>query len=777
MDTRYEHAQHEQKLYDLWEKDQLFNPDHVRTHQNWHSNKKTANAKTASNSSHFSIIMPPPNANDPLHVGHAMFVALEDILIRYHRMLGDDTLWVPGTDHAGIETQFVFEKKLKKDGKSRFNFDRETLYKMIWEYVQENSDIAVNQLKKLGASADWSRFKFMLDDDVVQVALETFQKLYDQDLVYRDQRLVNFCPKCGTAFSELEVKHVERTTSLYYMKYGPFTIATVRPETKFRDTALAVNPTDKRYQEWLGKTLDIPGLLGPIQMTVIADDEVDPEFGTGIMKVTPAHDPHDFELGKKYNLPVTPIIDFNGRMDFSWFLEKDDVEDKYRQRAEKYHGKKVAEARQLMVEDLKEDGLLVKVDENYTHSVGVCYRSGDVIEPLPMPQFFVKVKPLVKPVLAALKKGEVKVHGSGHDKILKHWLENLKDWNISRQIVWGIRLPVWYDLSKNPDLHVTFLNGKGELEKGSIASLLPTHDLSEIQRGLQTLRAPVTAEFVISVESPGADFIQETDTFDTWFSSAQWPYSTLRSLSQRTPATDDFERFYPTSVMETGYDILPFWVMRMLMMGVFREGAVPFTDVYLHGLVRDQKGQKMSKSKGNVINPLDIIEKFGADALRMALVIRSSPGLDKSVGDGDFKAMRNFTNKIWNAARFVMEHLPTTVEGDTTAADAEFTTHLNQVQAAVTQQLNDLKIGLAAETLYNEFWHWYCDQAIEQAKNGQLSPALLRQGLKTFLKLMHPFVPFVTEAVWQELSLTKEWQLAEDENKLLIVSRWPISHD
>lgn len=769
MDTRYEHAQHEQKLYDLWEKDQVFNPDQVRKHQNWQSNQKTAN--------HFSIIMPPPNANDPLHVGHAMFVALEDILIRYHRMLGDDTLWVPGTDHAGIETQFVFEKKLKKDGKSRFNFDRETLYHMIWDYVQENSDIAVNQLKKLGASADWSRFKFMLDEDVVTIALETFQKLYEDHLVYRDQRLVNFCPKCGTAFSELEVKHVDRTDPLYYMKYGPFTIATVRPETKFRDTALAVNPADPRYKDWLGKTLDIPGLLGPIQMTVIADDEVDPEFGTGIMKVTPAHDPHDFELGKKYNLPVTPIIDFNGRMDFSWFLEKDDIEDKYRHRAEKYHGKKVAEARHLMVEDLKEDGLLVKVDEKYEHSVGVCYRCGTVIEPLPMPQFFVKVKPLVTPVLAALKKRDVTVYGSGHDKILKHWLENLKDWNISRQIVWGIRLPVWYDLAQNPDLHVTFLNGKGELEKGRLAEVLTTHELSEIQRGLQTLRAPVTAQFTISLESPGPNFIQETDTFDTWFSSAQWPYSTLRSLSHRPQATNDFNRFYPTSVMETGYDILPFWVMRMLMMGLFREGQVPFTEVYLHGLVRDQKGQKMSKSKGNVINPLDIIEKYGADALRMALVIRSSPGLDKSVGEGDFKAMRNFTNKIWNAARFVTEHLANTSEINTTEADTAFTTRLNQITGDVTQQLNDLKIGLAAETLYNEFWHWYCDQAIEQAKNGQLSPTLLRQGLKTFLKLLHPFVPFVTEAVWQELALAEEWQLAEDEHKLLIVSRWPIRHD
>lgn len=749
MDSRYDHLQHEDGIYQLWSDANAFAP--------------TATKKPGSQG--FSIMMPPPNANNPLHVGHVMFVALEDIMVRYHRMMGDDTLWLPGTDHAGIETQFLFEKKLKKDGQSRFQFDRQTLYQMIWDYVQANSDIAVNQLKKLGASADWSRFRFMLDPRLVATTLDTFQKLYDQKLVYRDLKLVNYCTKCGTSFSELEVDHVEKQEPLHYLKYGPFTIATVRVETLFRDQALAVNPTDQRYQKYLGQTLEIPSLLGSLQMTVIADPEVDPEFGTGIMKVTPAHDPHDFELGQHHDLPITPIIDFNGRMDFSWYLnDPAHTNPDYRARAEKYHGKKIAEARKLMIEDLQTDGLLVKTDDHYTHNVGVCYRCGTTIEPLPLPQFFVKVAPLVKPVLAALKKGDVTIHGAGHDKILQHWLKQLKDWNISRQIVWGIQIPVWYEVDSNPELHITFLDAAKTLKTGSLATLLKEHALSEIKAGLQQLRAPVGAAFVVSPTPPANNYLQETDTFDTWFSSGQWPFTTLQSTEP-----GDFERFYPTAVMETGYDILPFWVMRMLLLGLFATGQVPFHDVYLHGLVRDQKGQKMSKSKGNVINPLEVIEKYGADAVRLALVIRSSPGLDKSVGEPDFKAMRNFTNKMWNAARFVIGNLSdaATEPGSSDAAFLETTTAL---AAQVSQQLNDFKLGLAAETLFNEFWHRFCDLDIERAKKGDLSYQALLQGLVIYLQLLHPFVPFVTEAIWQELQLAG---LIPDQPKLLVASSWP----
>jgi len=753
MDKTYAHLDHEAQIAELWKQQDAFNPDTVKAFKTQHSLYQSKET--------FCIVMPPPNANDPLHIGHAMFVALQDIMIRFNRMLGNDTLWAPGTDHAGIETQFVFEKKLKKNNQSRFQFDRETLYNMIWNYVQENSDIARTQLVRMGASADWSRFTFMLDPKVVEIVLQTFVELHHKGLIYRDYKLVNYCVKCGTAFSELEVKHVEQKDPLYYMKYGPFTIATVRPETKFRDTALAVHPDDPRYMAWLDKTVEIAGLLGPITMRVVADEDVDPEFGTGMMKVTPAHDPHDFELGKKYHLPVTPLITLEGRMDFNWFFEyakTHAVEPKYLERAQTYHHKKVAEARRLIAEDLAKEDLLVKVDEQYTHSVGTCYRCGTVIEPLPLPQFFVSVKPLTRKALTALDHGDVKVIGAGHDKILKHWLENLKDWNISRQIVWGIRIPVWYSIDDNPGLEVHFTH-QGQRVSGKLNELLTTYRLEQIISTLQELRPPMDAKFIISLTSPGENYIQETDTFDTWFSSAQWPYTILQAHHGA-----DFERFYPTQVMETGYDILPFWVMRMMMMGLFKTGKVPFSTVYLHGLVRDQTGQKMSKSKGNAINPLTVIEQYGTDALRMALVIRSTPGLDKSVGDPDFKAMRNFTNKMWNAARFIKESLDLTEQPTAQLEhDAEFTQHLESLTHQITQQLTDYKLGLAAETLYNEFWHWFCDLCIEHAKEKKLSAQLLQAGLVTFIHLLHPFMPYVTEAIWHELG----------NEQLLTFSEWP----
>jgi valyl-tRNA synthetase len=569
----------------------------------------------------------------------------------------------------------------------------------------------------------------------------------------------------------------------------------VRPETKFRDTALAVNPNDLRYKEEIGKTYEIMGLLGPISMKVIADEEVNPEFGTGMMKVTPAHDFHDFDLGKKHNLPITPIIDYKGKMDFSWYLNQekfDSLPEKYKQRAKMYHGLHVSKARLLMIEHLKEDGLIVKIDENYEHTVSVCYRCGTVLEPLPLPQFFLRVQQLTEKALVALEKSEVKIHGAGHDKILKHWLETLKDWNISRQIVWGIRLPVWYDTTKYPQIHVTFLDEQKTLQSGTIEELLTNYSLTSIQAGLQSLSAPIHTKFVVSEKSPGETFIQETDTFDTWFSSGQWPYATLLSqinskfeirnskVSDENP-NSDFNRFYPTQVMETAYDILPFWVMRMLMLGIHMTGKAPFQQVYFHGLVRDEKGQKMSKSKGNVINPLDIIDKYGADSLRMALVMSTSAGLDSNTGEGKIRGMRNFTNKIWNAARFIIlnqtneqsppshaelghsaelirslsasqhKEIPKQVRDDKMKDEAYFK-KLHEVSATITKQLEDLKVGLAAETLYNEFWHWFCDEAIEQAKKGEVSMSALTAGLKTFLKLLHPFVPFITEEIWSLLS-------------------------
>jgi valyl-tRNA synthetase len=484
-------------------------------------------------------------------------------------------------------------------------------------------------------------------------------------------------------------------------------------------------------------------------MEIIGDEFVDPEFGTGVVKLTPAHDSADFAVAKKLGLLMNPAIDLNGKIVAS---------------GGKYAGLKVKTAREQVVADLQAKGLIEKIDESYKNRVATCYRCHHTIEPLLLPQFFVKVKPLVEPILKALKDKKIRVHGAGYDKILKHWLENLYDWNISRQIVWGIRMPVWYSVEKNPDLMITFLTKDGEKITGTSAELLVNHSLETVNQGLQELRAPLTANYVVSIDSPGEGFIQETDTLDTWFSSAQWPFTTLKSLNQA-----DFERWYPTQVMETAYDILVFWVMRMLFMGQYATGQLPFTDIYLHGLIRDAKGQKMSKSKGNVVNPMELTEKYGADALRMALVIRSAPGLDKTVGEQDFKAMRNLTNKLWNASRFVLEHLDTTQAGDD-PTNTKFSNRLAKTSQLITKNLTNFQIGLAAESAYNEFWHWYCDEAIELGKSNKLGGQQLIAGLQTFLKLLHPFIPFVTEAVWQ--TLMKKRLVKEP---LLITAGWPAN--
>lgn len=749
LDTNYQAKEHESQIYKLWLDHDCFNPD---SEINQELRKKSKKAKES-----FSIIMPPPNANDPLHVGHAMFVTLEDIMIRFARMQGKDTVWIPGTDHAGIETQFIFEKKLKKEGKSRFNFDRETLFKMIWDYVGENSATAVDQIKKLGASADWGRYKFTLDRDIVKTVLETFTKMNEDGLVYRTNRLVNFCPKCGTAFSNLEVDHKEQETSLYYIQYGPFVLATTRPETKFGDTALAVHPEDERYQKYIGQEIEVEGLNGNFKLKVIADDFVDKEFGTGVVKITPYHDFNDFAAWQRHKdeLPEPiQIVDFEGRLTAA---------------AGKYSGLKVVVAREQVVKDLEAKGLLVKVDKNYHNNLSVCYRCSNPIEPLPLPQFYIKVKKLTEAVIEKIDQGEVKVHGAGHDKILRHWLETLEDWNISRQIVWGIRLPIWYKIEENLNAQLTFIDKDKQRVSGKLADLLKEHSIQEISTGLQSFNASIEAKYLVSQENPGPDYIQETDTFDTWFSSSQWPFVTLMNNKP-----GDFERFYPTQVMETAYDILMFWVMRMLMMGVYKTGKTPFKNVYLHGLIRDAKGQKMSKSKGNVVNPMEISEKYGTDALRMALIIRSSAGLDKSVSEGDFKATRNLSNKLWNASRFILlskeENKDKKVES--CSGDQAFEEKLQSIVEEVSKNLNSFQIGVAADTLYNEFWHWFCDRCIEESKKGLINQDLMFKGLLAFLKLLHPFIPFVTEAIWQELSLQN---LTPKEEKILASSPWPSS--
>lgn len=749
MDPRYDHTQHENKIYQLWLDQDCFAPT------------------TDPDAQPYTIIMPPPNANDSLHVGHAMFVSLEDTIIRFERMRGKAALWLPGTDHAGIETQFVFEKKLSKEGKSRFDYDRESLFKLIWDYVAQNSDIAVDQIKRLGASADWSRFKFTLDPNIVNTVLETFTKLHNDGLVYRDVRLVSYCTKCGTAFSELEVVHQDQVTNLYYVRYpladNPkefVTLATTRPEPIFVDTHLAVHPDNPKTKHLIGRQVLNPLTQAP--MTIIADEFVDPEFGTGIVKLTPAHDAADFEVAKRHGLPIIPAITTQGRI----------VAD-----APVLSGLKVDAARSQAVELLEQAGLIDKIDTKYHNRVGTCYRCGRVLEPLPLPQFFIKVEPLTRPIIDKLDAGKFKVIGSGHDKILRHWLENLKDWNISRQIVWGIRLPVWYQIGDqktktNHLIQVTFLDKDKQLIRGALGQLLTKYKLSDIKSGLQSLDAPVDATFVISPDSPGEDYLRETDTFDTWFSSAQWPFVTLINNKE-----DDFQRFYPTQLMNTGYDILPFWVMRMLMVGYYRTGKLPFSTVYLHGLVRDDKGQKMSKSKGNVTNPLVVVEKYGADALRLALMIRSSAGLDKSVGDSDFKAARNLTNKIWNATRFVL--MSASQSPDSETDDSNHLKQLDTIVAEATRLMTKHKLGMAADVITNHFWHWYCDEQIEAFKQNKISSQALIQGLLTFLKLMHPFVPYVTEAAYQQLR--QEPTLGSTpllDSPTLIKSAWPaVKHD
>jgi len=690
MDKRYESKKFEEKIYKKWEKSGGFE------------------AKIDREKKPFTILMPPPNANDPLHVGHAMFVTVEDILIRFKRMQGYNCLWLPGADHAGIETQFVFEKKLNKKGKSRFDFKREKLYQMIWDYVQENKNTAINQIKRLGASADWSRFVFTLDEKIIKTVKKTFKKLHDDDLVYRDLKLVNYCTKCGTAFSNLEVKHKEKTTPFYYLRYGPFVLATTRPETKFGDTAVAVHPEDKRYKKYIGKKIEVEGLIGKFKIKVIADKAVDPKFGTGVVKITPAHDFNDFEIGKRHNLEVKQVIGLDGRLN---------------ELTGPYKGLTVNQAREKVVEDLRKKDLIEKIDENYVHSVGTCYRCGRVIEPLPLPQFFIKMKPLAKKVLEALDQGKVKVIGAGHDKILRHWLKNIEDWNISRQIVWGIRMPIWYLVSA----------------RSKLKPLLET-------------------KYVISDKKPkkspkGMEWVQETDTFDTWFSSGQWPIAALTA--------SDFEYFYPTQVMETGYDILFFWVARMLMLGLYLTGEVPFKTVYLHGLVRDEKGQKMSKSKGNVIDPLEMVGKYGADALRMALVMGTTPGKDKAVGEKSIRGMRNLGNKIWNAARWYVKSMPE--GGGKIKQEKNVKKDLEDHIRETTERLEKLKIGQTAEWVYHWFWHTFCDGYIEVSKKGFISKKLMTEVLKINLKLLHPFVPFVTEAVWEEMEFPG----------LLMMEKWP----
>lgn len=707
MEPKYDHTKVESRIYEMWEKGRYFTP------------------KIDKKKKPFTIILPLPNANDPMHMGHALFT-VEDIMVRYHRMKGDPTLWLPGGDHAGIETQFVFEKHLAKEGKSRFDYDRDTLYQMIWDFANKNIDLNKNQMKQLGFSLDWTRYHYSLEPEIVERVIQTFIMLHKDGLVYRGKRIVNFCPKCGTAFSDLEVDKVEQTDPLYYVKYkktggpGYISVATTRPEPIFVDTHLAINPNDRKHANLIGTKV-----LNPVtnkEMDIIADEFVDPKFGTGIVKLTPAHDFADFEVAQKHHLPIIDAITKEGRL----------VET-----AGKYAGMKVKEAREQVVKDLQQKGLIEKIDENYKHVVGVCYRSKTLIEPLTIEQWFVKTKPLAEAAIKAVKEGKTKIiPGKRFKKLYFDWMNNIRDWNISRQIVWGARIPAWY------------CQGCDEI------------NIFETQ-----------PEKCARCQSK--NLIQETDTFDTWFLSGQWPVNTLKSKP------GDFDYFYPTSVLDTLWDILFFWVARMMMLGIYLTGKVPFGTVHIHARVVDQKGQKMSKSKGNVINPIDMVDKYGADALRMALTIGVAPASDIVVSDDKVRAMRNFSNKLWNIARFILLNLENKEISwfepkmkSLTIEDKEIIKSLNRLISRSTKNIESYKFGITAEEIYQFVWHEFADKYIESSKERIKSDdsvvlSVLLHVYLTSLKLLHPFMPFITEEIWSLMPKKTATPLT--------ISPWPTS--
>lgn len=744
MDKKYDHKTQEPKIQQKWEDSDVFK------------------GKIDSNKKPFTIVLPPPNANGKLHIGHVLMLAIEDILIRWKKMQGYSTLWLPGTDHAGFETQVVFERSLKKEGKSRFDYDGDSLYKEIWDFVEENKGVIENQMKRMGPGLDWSCYTYTLDDSVIKTVYGTFEKMLSEGLVYRDNYIVNYCPKCGTTFADLELKHLSRKDPLYYMKYGPFVLATTRPETKFGDTAVAVNPKDDRYKDYIGKEIEVEGLTGKIKLTVIADDFVDPEFGTGVVKVTPAHDKNDYEAGRRHNLEIKQVIGLDGKML--------DV-------AGPYAGLPVMEARKRVVEDLQKKGLMVKIDEDYEHSISVCYKGGHEIEPMILPNWFIKVETLKKPALDAVLNGDVKIYPRWRQITYTKWMEEMRDWPISRQIVWGIRIPIWYDIEENPQLQVTFINSNGERVSGRVSELLQTHSFEEVEKGLQTLVAPKDAKFKTKseIENSNKKYLQETDTFDTWFSSGHWPLATLRY-----PDSEDFKYFYPTSVMETGWEIIRFWVSRMMMFGIYLTGQPPFKDVYLHGLVRALDGKKMSKSLGNVIDPLDYIDEFGADALRMGLISGTANGRDFAFPRDKVVSYRNFANKLWNMARFMLMMMGDFEEGTVFSydekllsdTDKEILENLKNLIEQVNLSLEKYRFSDASDLIYQFMWHEIADKYIEHVKSlegeeKKNALSVLRFVYVSGLTLLHPFMPFVTEAIWESISKL------DGEQELLISSTWP----
>ncbi|HJN62677.1 MAG TPA: valine--tRNA ligase [Candidatus Paceibacterota bacterium] len=717
----YDSKETEDRVYKIWEESGFFNPDICLE-------KGICNEK----SEVFSIVLPPPNVTGVLHLGHSLMLAIEDIMIRFNRMRGKRTLWVPGTDHAAIATQSRVEEDLyKKEKKTKHDLGREEFLKLVEDFAQNSHDTIIGQTKKMGASLDWSREAYTLDEKRTLAVNTAFKRMYDDGLIYQGERIINWDPYLQTTVSDDEVERVEKQTPFYYLKYGPFEIATARPETKFGDKYVVMHPDDKRYAEYKhGQKIKLEWINGEIEATIVKDDIIDMEFGTGAMTITPSHDAIDFDIAERHNLDFEQIIDFKGKL---------------LPIAGEFAGEHIKKVRPKIVEKLQEKGLVTKIDKNYTHAAAVNSRGGGTIEPQILKQWFINVNKEFKirdSKLKGIKTGEkvtlkklmrhvvessqIKIIPERFEKVYYHWIDNLRDWNISRQIWYGHQIPVWY---KGSEIHV-------------------------------------------DVEPPKeGGWERDSDTLDTWFSSGLWTFSTLGWPGK----TSDLETYHPTSVLETGHDILFFWVARMILMTTYHLGEIPFENVYLHGTVLDEKGKKMSKSKGNAVDPLEMIEKFGADALRMAMVVGVGPGNDQSLSDNKVKAYKHFSNKVWNASRFVLtniEELDLKEKPELNKVDEARVKELREIQKDITDDIENYRFYLAAEKLYHYFWHTFADIIIEEAKprlsgedEGEKKSAgwTLLHILKTSLKMLHPFMPFITEEIWSLM----------ENDKMLMIEDWP----
>lgn len=696
LSKTYEPNQYEPNIYALWEASGAFEPTGI--------------------GEPYSIVMPPPNANGDLHAGHGLTVSLQDILVRYHRMKGFDTVYLPGADHAGFETWVVYEKELTKQGKNRFDFSREELYKQVWDFVEKKRGTMDLQLRALGASASWQNLTFTLDEKVVKTVYSTFKKLWDEGLVYRGERIVNYSTAYQTSYADIEVDHRNVKGTLWNIAYpvvdgvGELVVATTRPETLLGDTAVAVHPDDERYKALIGKNVIVP--IVDREVPVIADEAVDMKFGTGVVKVTPAHDPNDFEMGVRHDLPRIQVIGFDGKMTAA---------SKY------YEGQDVEQARKSVLAALQAAELR-RGEKEIEHSVGFDYKSGLPIQPLIKDQWFIKVRPLADRAKQAVEAGEISFYPAGKARVLNQYLDNLHDWNISRQIPWGIPIPAFVNAADNNDW---------------------IFDDRVDQK---------------TIEVNGKKYIREEDTFDTWFSSGQWPFITTDVLSN-----GELSRFYPTDMMETGHDLLDRWVARMIMLGLYVTDKIPFKNVYMHGMVLDEKGKKMSKSKGNVINPMDMIDKYGSDALRLGVVANRSAGQSQAFAVDKVVAGRNFANKLWNIARFIEgkigdDKMPPVADPQN-IADHWIIGELNGATETIEKYLAEYRFAEATDVVYHTIWGSVADWYLEASKKGDNLP-LLAWVLDTTLKIAHPFAPFVTETIWQTLEL---------HDTPLISQKWPTA--